>query len=113
MKNVKIKNPKLSKKQGNSKIWFIYLALTAVTVSIFVTTIVDQQIKINNAKAELEELKTQSKLQQIKNDDLLNTVTAIENQDEEAYAQYVEKVAREDLDYVKNGEVVFVNITGN
>ena len=38
---------------------------------------------------------------------------AVDRNDDKAFSGYVEKIAREDLDYVKNGEVVFVNIAGD
>ena len=46
-------------------------------------------------------------------EELKKVADAVEHNDEEAFSNYVEKIAREDLDYVKNGEVVFVNIAGD
>ena len=75
--------------------------------------IVDQQIKISNAKAELAQVDEIIFTQKQKNSELKKVSDAVEKNDDKAFSGYVEKIAREDLDYVKNGEVVFVNIAGD
>ena len=35
------------------------------------------------------------------------------NSSDEEFSQYVEDIAREDLDYIRQGERVFVNISGD
>lgn len=112
-KKIRMKNPRRSRKAGSGKGWLIYLAIAAVTVSVFVTTIVDQQVKINNAREELAVLESQRELQELRNKDLEETVVAIKNNDDEACARYVEKYARKYFDYVKNGEVEYINTAGN
>ena len=36
-----------------------------------------------------------------------------EKEDYDSVADYIERVAREEMDYVKSGEVVYINIAGN
>ena len=37
----------------------------------------------------------------------------MKNYSDEENAEYMEQIARTELDYVKNGERVFVNVTGS
>ncbi|MBR2176508.1 MAG: septum formation initiator family protein [Clostridia bacterium] len=90
------------------------LAVLVVGITLYVSfMIVDQHIKINNAKSELAQLDEKIFTQKQTNAELKKVADAVENNDEKAFAGYVEKIAREELDYVKNGEVVFVNIAGD
>lgn len=109
------KNPgksRLSKKSRKKCNWILYVAVIAFSLYI-VVTIVDQQIQINNAKTELEELNNKISIQKIKNEELKQVADAVDSDDMDSFSDYIEKVAREDLDYVKNGEVVFINIAGD
>ena len=101
-----------SKKPRKRRNWILYIAVIAFSLYI-VVTIVDQQIQISNAKAELEELNNEIAIQEIKNEELKQVAEAVESDDLDMFADYIEKVAREDLDYVKSGEVVFINIAGD
>lgn len=106
------KKSRLSKKSRKKQNWVLYIAVIAFSLYI-VVTIVDQQIQISNAKAELEELNNKIYLQEIKNQELKQVADAVDSDDLDSFADYIEKVAREELDYVKNGEVVFINIAGD
>lgn len=100
-----------SKSSGKGNGFLLYLVLIVVT--LYVTfLIVDQQIKINNAKSELAVINDQIFTQEQKNTELKKVSDAVKTGNEAAYEAYVERIAREDLDYVKNGEVVYVNIAG-
>lgn len=103
---------KLSKKSRKKRNWILYIAVVAFSLYI-VVTIVNQQIQISNAKTELEELNNKISIQKIKNDELKQVADAVDSDDLDSFSDYIEKVAREDLDYVKNGEVVFINIAGD
>lgn len=71
-----------------------------------VTMLVGQQISISQKKDELQQLKNELKEQQVVNDELRYDLN-------EENADYAEKVARRELDYVKPGERVFYNVGGN
>ncbi|MDD6488194.1 MAG: septum formation initiator family protein [Clostridia bacterium] len=103
---------KPSKKSRKKRNWILYIAVVAFSLYI-VVTIVNQQIQISNAKTELEELNNKISIQKIKNDELKQVADAVDSDDLDSFSDYIEKVAREDLDYVKNGEVVFINIAGD
>ena len=92
--------------------WILYIAVVAFVLYIAVT-IVDQNVKIRNAKDELAELDDKISLQKIKIDELKTVADAVEKNDLDSYSDYIEKIAREDLGYVKSGEVVYINIAGD
>lgn len=108
----RLSKPKLTKKTKKRRNWILIFALICFSLYVAVT-IVDQQIKINNARTELSELNNTISIQKIKNTELKKVADAVDNDDLSSFSDYIERVAREDLDYVKNGEVVFVNIAGD
>ena len=85
----------------------ISVALAAFTLYA-VITLVGQQLKIAEKKEELEQIQDQIVLQEIKNDEL----NEIYNLDDDENNAYIERVAREEFDYSKKGERVFINIAG-
>ena len=83
------------KKQRGSLL--LKLAIFAFAAYI-VFALVNQQVQINEKSQELADLQEQVETQKIKNEET---------------KEYIERVAREDLDYAKPGERVFVNIAGD
>ena len=71
-------------------------------------SLVNQQIQINQKKEELAILKSQLQVQEVENEELRDSIDATEQDGSE----YVERVAREELDYAKTGERVFIIISG-
>ena len=94
------------KKQRGSLL--LKLAIFAFAAYI-VFALVNQQVQINEKSQELADLQEQVETQKIKNEDMKHALNA----DEEETKEYIERVAREDLDYAKPGERVFVNIAGD
>ena len=94
------------KKQRGSLL--LKLAIFAFAAYI-VFALVNQQVQINEKSQELADLQEQVETQKIKNEDMKHALNA----DEEETKEYFERVAREDLDYAKPGERVFVNIAGD
>ena len=88
------------------------LAVISTALAIFtlyaVVTLVNQQLKIAEKKEELSQIQNESFLQEVKNDEL----NEIYNLDGEENDAYIERVAREEFDYSKQGERVFINIAG-
>ena len=76
--------------------------------AFFLVSLVGQQIRIKEKQEELEVLQAQLKTQQIKNEELKNSLEKGGD-----LADYAEKVARRDLDYAKPGERVFIDIGGS
>ena len=94
------------KKQRGSLL--LKLAIFAFAAYI-VFALVNQEVQINEKSQELADLQEQVETQKIKNEDMKHALNA----DEEETKEYIERVAREDLDYAKPGERVFVNIAGD
>lgn len=76
--------------------------------AFFLVSLIGQQVRIKEKQEELEVLQTQLKTQQIKNEELKNS---LEQGDD--LADYAEKVARRDLDYAKPEERVFIDVGGS
>lgn len=94
------------KKQKGSVI--LRIAIFAFTVYI-VAALVNQQVQISDKRQQLATAQQQLKVQEIKNDDIKHALKSGAT----AGSDYIERVAREGLDYAKPGERVFVNISGN
>ena len=109
MQTGKIKRTKRVKQKKN---YLLYILLVIITLYVLYM-IVDQQIRISNANDELADIEEQIFTQKQTNAQLKKVSDAVKNNDEDSFKGYVEKIAREELDYVKNGEVVFVNIAGD
>ena len=73
-----------------------------------VFTLVNQQVEIAEKKAQLEELKEQIVIQEVKNDEMKQ----VNEYDDSENDAYIERVAREEFDYSKQGERVFINVAG-
>ncbi|MCH5300585.1 MAG: septum formation initiator family protein [Ruminococcus sp.] len=101
-----IKEVKLSKVKKKRYI-LLYIAIFGFALYA-VITLVNQFIEISDKKQQLEDLQSQIVVQEIKNDQ----IKEVKNYSDKELAQYIEQIAREDLDYIKEGERVFVNIAG-
>ena len=96
------------KKQKKKNFWLLYLVIFGFAV-YSVITLVNQSIAIEAKKAELQKVKDQIVVQEIKNDDL----SEVNNFTEEQKKEYIEQVARDTNGYVKSGERVFINVSGD
>mgnify|MGYP003300047453 CR=1 FL=1 len=89
-----------SKKNILIRVALTFLCLYAIVMLIHV------QIEISEKKSEIAEIEKQIALQQIANQKMKD---ALENDDPD----YIEQAARNELDYAKPGEKVFVDISGD
>ena len=89
-----------SKKNILIRVALAFLCLYAIVMLINV------QIEISEKKSEIAEIEKQIALQQIANQKMKD---ALENDDPD----YIEQAARNELDYAKPGEKVFVDISGD
>ena len=89
------------------------IALIAAAAFAFiiysVVSLIGIQAQINERKAELEDIRSQITVQEIKNEEMNKTY----NLSDQERSDYIEQIARDDLDYVKEGERVFVNVSGD
>ena len=68
------------------------------------------QMRISEKRAELETLQMQIVDQNLKNEEIRRTLDALENA--EGIQEYAQRRAREDLDYARPGERIFVDVGG-
>lgn len=109
-KNVQtnIKEVKPKRKRKFKRYIILYIAIFGFTLYAAIT-IINQNIEINKKKEELAALEEQLSIVEIENDYL----EEIKNYEGEDLDEYIEDIAREDLDYIKNGERVFINVSGD
>lgn len=72
-------------------------------------SIIGIQSQIRSRRAELDELKEQLTVQEIKNEEMQKLYDSTGSD----FSALAEQIARDDLDYVKEGERVFVNVSGD
>ena len=86
----------------------IFLRLAVVAFGVYtIATLVTQQIEIREQKAYLENIQQQCEAQEMEN---LEVERLLSQGDDESY---VEKVARDKLDYAYPDEKVFVDASGS
>lgn len=89
---------------------YVLLCVVILLFAIYsVVTLVDLYSQIGEKKDELEAIKDEITIQEIKNEEM----DALYNSSDEEFSDYVEQIAREDLDYIRQGERVFVNVSGD
>ena len=88
---------------------YILLYLAAIGFAFYaVITIINQNVQIAEKKAELSELQQQINVVEIQSQ-YLEKVRGYEG---EQLSEYMEKIAKEDLGYVGEGERIFINVAG-
>ena len=88
----------------------IALLLLAALALGMVIWLVIWQVDIHEKQARLQELNAQIAAQQTRNEEVQKSVDALGS--DEGVRDYVERKAREDLDYGKPGERGFVDVGG-
>ncbi len=87
-------------------------AVISVVLIVFafyvVFTLVNQQVEIARKKELLDHLNEEIVIQEVKNDEM-KQVNEFDDSENDAY---IERVAREEFDYSKQGERVFINVAG-
>ena len=95
--------------QGKKPKKSILLRIAVFAFAVYaLAALVQEQATLSAKKQELASVKQQIRIQEIKNEDLKNAVDS----GKDGQSAYIEKAAREGLDYSKPGERVFVNIAG-
>ena len=95
---------KKKKVKGSLLLRFAILCLAVYIMA----ALINQQMQINEKKSQLESLQDKIQVQEVENEDLRHTIDA----NEKDGSEYAERVAREELDYAKTGERVFIIISG-
>ena len=103
----------MSEKESKKPLLNLRYVVLCVVVLVFavysVVTLIDLYSQICEKKSELEALNYEIEIQELKNKEMND----IYNSSDEEFSEYVEEIARENLDYIKEGERVFVNISGD
>lgn len=102
--------PSKKKPINASRITRVILSLLLIGVIIYaVIRLSSINGQLNAKKAELKDINDQIELQEIKNSEM----EQLNNYSGEELSNYIEQLAREQLDYIKPGERVFVNVSGD
>ena len=72
-------------------------------------TLIGIRSQLRERRQELSEIQEKIVVQEIKNDEMNRTYSL----SEEERSDYIEQIARDSLDYVKEGERIFVNVSGD
>ena len=99
---------KVIKKRKQKGSFLLRTAVFAFAVYI-VVALVQQQLLISQKRQELASVKQQIQVQEVKIEDIKHALSANTKENND----YIERVARESLNFAKPGERVFVNIAGN
>jgi len=96
-------------RKRTSRLLIVLIAMLAFAFAIYsVISIVGIRRQLNERRQELSEIRDEITIQEIKNDEMSKTY----NLSDKERSDYIEQLARENLDYVKEGERIFVNIAG-
>lgn len=99
---------KVIKKKKQKGSFLLRTAVFAFAMYI-VVALVQQQLLISQKRQELASVKQQIQVQEVKIEDINHALSANTKEN----SDYIERVARESLNFAKPGERVFVNIAGN
>lgn len=95
------------KKKRKKRYILLYLAVIGFAFYA-VFTIINQNVRIAEKKAELSELEQQINVVEIQSQYL----EKVRGYSGEQLSDYIEKIAKEDLGYVGEGERIFINVAG-
>lgn len=111
--NTKPARPENDRSEGRSFLSrpaFVLLSVAAVAFLIYsMISIIGIHTQIRERRAELDGLKEQITVQEIKNEEMQKLYDSTGSD----FSALAEQIARDDLDYVKEGERVFVNVSGD
>ncbi len=96
------------KKRKRKRRYFLLVVALIGFAFYAVITIIDQNVKIAEKKAELNELNQQISVVEIQTQHLQK----VQGYEGEELAQYMEKIAKEELGYISDGERIFINVAG-
>lgn len=89
---------------------YIVLCGVVLVFTVYsVISLVSLYSQIGQKKSELESINKEIEVQELKNEEM----SELYNSSDEEFSGYIERIAREDLDYIREGERVFVNVAGD
>ena len=96
------------KKRKRKRRYFLLVVALVGFAFYAVITIIDQNVTIAEKRAELNELNQQISVVEIQTQHLQK----VQGYEGEELAQYMEKIAKEELGYISDGERIFINVAG-
>ena len=100
----------IEKPKKKRKLRYILLYLAAIGFVFYaIITIINQNVKIAEKKAELSEIQQHINVVEIES----NYLERVRNFKGTELADYMEKKAKEELGYVSDGERIFINVAGD
>lgn len=99
--------PKKQKKHFRIR-YFVLLLASIGFVFYAVITIINQNVSIAEKKSELNELNKQINVVEIQSQYL----EKVKNYEGDDLNEYMEKLAKDDLGYISEGERIFINVAG-
>ncbi len=89
---------------------YILLYLAIIGFAFYaIITIINQNVRIADKKAELKDLQQQINVVEIQTQYL----EKVQGYTGDKLSEYIEKIAKEDLGYVSEGERIFINVSGD
>ena len=93
-----------------SRLRYLLLYLAAIGFAFYaVITIINQNVRIAEKKAELSELQQQINVVEIQS----KYIEKVQHYQGQELSDYMEKIAKEELGYVGEGERIFINVAGD
>ncbi len=102
-----IKEIKPEKKRKGRYV-LLYLAIIGFAFYA-VITIINQSVQISDKKSELLELQQQINVIEIQTQYL----EKVQSYEGDELSEYIEKIAKEELSYISEGERIFINVAGD
>lgn len=96
------------KKLKKKRYILLYLAIIGFAFYA-VITIVNQNVQISEKKSQLKDLQQQINVVEIQTQYLQK----VQGYTGDQLSEYIEKIAKEDLGYVSDGERIFINVAGD
>ncbi|SCY78198.1 cell division protein DivIC [Ruminococcus sp. YE282] len=107
MENTELKEIKPEKKRF--KLRYLILLLAVVGFMFYsVITIINQNVKIAEKKEQLKDLNQQINVVEINS----KYLEKVQNYKDDELSAYMEKIAKDELGYVSDGERIFINVSG-
>lgn len=97
-----------TKKARKKKHILLYIAIIGF-VFYAVITIINQSVQISKKRIELQNLQQQINVVEIQTQYL----EKVQNYSGEELEKYIEKIAKEDMGYIGEGERIFINVAGD
>lgn len=101
---MKVIEGKKKRSKGRIILWIAVAAFLLYAIISFIS----QQVQISQKESQLNAIQQQLSVQNLENEELKDALDAGLGQSSE----YIERIARKELDFAKPGERIFVNIAG-